>query len=246
MRAMNKKKMIYWTLIVLLAVFVLFTYNEFNGNPISKFAARQVLDQYLEEQYPNREFRITESFYNFKFKEYSFNTVEIGSTDQAGKGPLQYRFSVRGFFQPTVSEDELRYSMLDEKMMERLSREAEEELSQELGRQLQNILEINVNLEVLQGQFPEDISWSKDLMLEEPMYIFIMLESTETGPEEFLQEARLIQDALNTKGYTYSHVNINGKFSVAGAKDERGYLRYAIGFEQDSVLSLRDVSEYNQ
>ncbi|MEI2401073.1 DUF3139 domain-containing protein, partial [Paenibacillus phytohabitans] len=76
---MKKRRIIYSVILGLLVLFVLYLYNETNGNPVSKFFSTKVLENYLEETYPDREFRIEEGFYNFKFSTYDYNVIEIGA-----------------------------------------------------------------------------------------------------------------------------------------------------------------------
>lgn len=243
---MKVKKMIYTALIVILVGFVLFLYNEFNGNPISKFVSKQVLEKYLTEQYPDREFRLREGVYNFKFKEYSYKVIEVGRPDEKGQGPHEYELTVRGFLSPRVSIDEIRYELLDQRLMERLSAEAEEELTLLLGQHVQNIVKIEVGLEVLQGQLQDDVEWNKDIELDEPMNLYIVLNAASATKENILQDANQIQHTLNSAGYDYSYVMINGNiFDVAGyEKVEDSYVKFAVSFAKDSVLKQKDVSEY--
>ncbi len=114
-----KKTTVYAALIVVLSAAVLFLYNAYNGNPLSKVISKGVLGSYLEEMYPEKSLRIEGGFYNFKFGEYEFQVIETGEG-----GPVEYEFKVRGFIKPQVDWDGIYYTHLDEPLMSRLSLEA--------------------------------------------------------------------------------------------------------------------------
>ncbi|MFD2042692.1 DUF3139 domain-containing protein [Ornithinibacillus salinisoli] len=158
---MNKKKFILSILLVVLIGFVLFLYNTFNGNPISKYVSKQVLENYLEETYPEQEFRIEEGFYDFKFGEYLYTVIEIGTADKEGN-VKEHQFRISGFFNPKVKWDGLYYDNLDEQLAKRLSQEAEKEIVPLLSDQVDSIHHIEVHIEVLKGKFDGDVQWSKN------------------------------------------------------------------------------------
>lgn len=238
---MKRKKWIYIVLIIILVVPILFFYNAFNGNPIWKMASESALKDYLKETYPDQEFNIDEGFYNFKFSEYSFKVNKIGVEDQK-----KYEINVRGFFKPTVAFDEIYMDNLDEPLMEKLGNEAAAEL-QTVFKDVNSIVTINVRIEVLKGTYDTSINWSKDLKIEKPIYIDILMDAGNMPREQLLEEMKKMQSHLNTEGYTYDNVNINANlFDGKYGKDDQGYVKYASSFTKDKKLSLKDIEEYNQ
>lgn len=228
----------------MLVVFVLFVYNAFNGNPVSKFYSTNVLEKYLEETYPEREFRLEEGFYNFKFSTYDFNVIEIGDTSGEG-GPKTYDFTVRGFLKPYVNFDPIYMENLDEPLMEKLSTEAQNEIMERLKQSVPSAKSVEVSLEVQKGQYDSDATWSKDMKLEKPISLFIVLDSTKSTKEDILTVAEIIQKVLNDNNYIYEYVTINGNImdetSSEGVKDEMGYVKYYVSFEPSTDIKLKDI-----
>lgn len=85
---MKKKKWPYVIGIILIVGSILFLYTSFNGNPLSKWKAKQIAIEYLNEVYEENEFWYHETNFNFKdnsyFVRYSFSdlysgTIEVGN-----------------------------------------------------------------------------------------------------------------------------------------------------------------------
>lgn len=246
---MKKRKIIYRFIIGLLVLFVFFIYNETNGNPVSKFYSTKVLETYLEEAYPDRNFRIEEGFYNFKFSTYDFDVIEIGHTS-GNNGPNKYEFSVRGFIEPYVYIDSIYIENLDQPLMEKLSEEAQKEITELLKQQVPMVKGIGVSIEVQKGHYDASTNWNKNMKLEKPMSMHIVLDSTQSTKEDVLNETKLIQAVLNEHNYMYEDVTINGNTmddpNVEYVKDDTGYVKYYVTFNKDTILKLKDIEELNQ
>ena len=226
-------------------MFVLYIYNAFNGNPVSKFYSSKVLEQYLEENYSDRDFRIEEGFYNFKFSTYDFNVIEIGNASPNENEPRHYGFTVRGFLKPYVNLDAIYIENLDEPLMGKLSREAESEITNLLKQSVPTVKGIGVSIEVLKGKYDSNTIWNKDLELERPMSLHIVLDSTNSTKEDVFKEAEVIQKVLNENNYTYESVTINGniidKPNAEYRKDDTGYVKYSVSFEKDTDINIKDI-----
>jgi hypothetical protein len=122
---------------------------------------------------------------------------------------------------------------LDEELMERLSEEAEEEILSKLQGEIGSIREIEVYVEVLKGQLGEDVKWSKDLPLDKPINIYLVLDSTKKHKKDVWEAAKNVQQILNEEGYNYE-VNINGKTN-------EDYVKFAVSFLPESTIDLRDI-----
>lgn len=237
---MTKKKLIYSFFIVVLTGGILLLYNAFNGNPISKFLAKKELKTYLAETYPDEEFYIEDGFYNFKFGSYDFNVVLIGEED------AEYEVTLTGFIKPEIWYDDIYDSRLDEPLIEKLSREASEEVLELLEKEVDHIVALDVEIEVSQGTYPKDTSWNKSLTLEKPLNFFIVLDSTTKTKEDTLQSAIAIQTLLNEARYDYERVTINGNILDEEGKEiaDTGYVKYALSFGPNTKLKIKDISDH--
>ncbi|THE14160.1 hypothetical protein E1I69_04935 [Bacillus timonensis] len=242
---MKKRKILYSILLGLLVLFVLYIYNEFNGNPVSKLYSTKILENYLEETYPDREFRVEEGFYNFKFSSYDFNVIEIGATAPNENGPKTYEFNVRGLLKPYVILDSIYTENLDEPLMEKLSAEAQTEIMEILMQSVPTVKGIGVSLEVQKGNYDSNTTWNKDMKLEKPISMHIVLDSTQSTKEDVLTDAQVIQEVLNDNHYSYADVTINGNIiddsNAEYIKDDTGYVKYYVSFEKETDIELKDI-----
>lgn len=240
---MKRKKWLYIILIIVLVVPILFFYNAFNGNPVSKYTSKKSLKSFLAEKYPDQQYHIRDQFYNFKIGGYTFEVVQIGDEQQT-----EYEFEVTGFFKPTVKYDGIYYANLDIPLMEKLSEEAAFELASVLTEKVPKIVDIYVQLEILQGRYEVKTNWTKDLTLEKPMYIHLIMDVTNMNKEEVLAAVVTIQHTLNLENYAYDRVSFNGNIfgTNIDGKDDGGYVKYAIGFNDHSNIALSDIEELKQ
>lgn len=240
---MTWKKWLYIILLVVIIVPILFFYQAFNGNPVSKFASKKSLENFLAEKYPEHEYRIHEGVYNFKISGYSFDVNEIGDPEQT-----TYQFEVTGFLKPKVTLDAIYLGNLDEPLINKLSEEASEELTEVLSEKVPSIMNTYVHIEVSKGKYKENTNWSKDLQLENPISINITVDVTNMTKGDVLEAAKAIQQTLRENNYVYDEVGFNGNMFDENIddKEKRDYLKYWITFDEDSNLTINDVKELDQ
>ncbi|MEC1262743.1 hypothetical protein P9D34_20425 [Bacillus swezeyi] len=239
-----KKKLLSSVLILLLVSFVLAAYNAFNGNPVSKQLSKTALEHYLTDRYPEKNLRIDEGSYNFKFAEYTFEVTDI--SDQKRSEP--YVFSLRGFIKPEVYADGIYDENLNEPLMERLGSEASKEIKTLISKSINNVEDVDVYLEVLKEKIKDDAKWEKSIHLNGPMQIHILLDAANADRESVYNTSKKIHRLLNKEGYDYEYVSINANiFDGEDVKDEDiGYVKYSTSFEKNTDIKLRDVEEENQ
>lgn len=239
------KKPLLIAALVLLIGFVLFLYNGFNGNPLSKFLAENELESYLEETYPNQEFTIDDGFYNFKYGGYEFKVTDVGSAAAEGIAKT-YDFTVSGFIFPKVHYDEIYIENLDERLARVLNNQFVEEISPMILEKVDSLHYIGTHIEVLKGRYPEGTEWSKDLTFEQPMDIFIQLDSTEQTAKDFLSDSIEIKSILDEQGYNYEKLNFNGIAFDSEVKDEHSYyLKFSVSALKDGEIKEKNIEEHN-
>jgi hypothetical protein len=238
------RKIVYAALAAALAGGVLYLYNELNGNPLSKRLAEQTLERYLKEKYPELQTRISDGHYDFKFKRYGFQVTEIGVVREGDGEATRHRFEVGGFWKPAVVLDGIRADRLDLPAMERLGREAAEEIEALLVPDVPQIKRVTVRLELLKGATGEHTAWSKSLPLDRPMQIHLMLDASAMKKRDVLDAAERIRSLLNEAGYDYERVVLNANVMSAGpGKEEYGAVRYAVSFGPND--RAEDVREFD-
>lgn len=241
---LKKRKILFSFMAFILIGLVLFIYDQFNGNPVSKYLATKKLERYLKDTYPDKELRIERGAYNFKDQEYSFQVLE--------KGSVRYFFGVKGYW-PEVYRDGIYEANLDTELMEKIGKEAEEEIQALLAKDVKTLHSVYVYVEFLKGTFPPDTHWNKSMKLEKPIKMHIYLNATHATKEQIFEDTKKIQTILNQNGYNYERVNINanviGDPKLSG-KDiqgqDIGYLKYGIHFTKDEELKIKNMREFNQ
>lgn len=230
---------------VLFIGFVLFLYNGLNGNPVSKFLAKKELESYLEETYPSKELTVNDGLYNFKYGGYEFKVKDIGSAGPRGIAKT-YDFSVYGSIVPKVNYDEIYIENLDERLARVLNNQFVEEISPMILEKVDSLHYIGTHIEVLKGRYPEGTEWSKDLTFEQPMDIFIQLDSTEQTAKDFLSDSIEIKSILDEQGYNYEKLNFNGIAFESEVKDEhRYYLKFSVSSLKDGEIKEKNIEEHN-
>lgn len=234
---MTKRKWIYIALIVIIVVPIVYFYQAFNSDPVSKMRSKATLKSYLVEQYPEQTFQLDNGVYNFKIGGYSYQVLQI-------EGEQEYEFEVTGVWKPTVSYDGLYYDNLDEPLMMKLSEQATAEISDILEQEALTLLTVFVQVEVLNGSYDASTAWHKELVLEKPMHIDIAIDATGKAKADILEVMKSIQARLNDNGYIYDRVVINANETE---QEEDGgeveYVKYYGAFTQDQSIKLRDVEE---
>lgn len=236
---MKKKKWIYLVLIFIIVIPVLFFYNAFNGNPVSKLLSTTVLKDHLAKTYPDKEFHIKDGFYNFKIGGYTYDVVQIGSEND-------YEFEVTGFLKPTISYDGIYYANLDEPLIEKLRKEASKEIAGLLETDVPELLNVDVQMEVLKGKYHAGTNWNKEMKLEKPMYIHIVTDAAGKSKDDVVETMKKIQNTLNENGYTYDFVTINSNVQDKEFtdKDQFGYVKFSGSFTKDQKIKSNNIEQY--
>ena len=85
----------------------------------------------------------------------------------------QYDFTVTGIFNTKVHYDGIYYANQDTRLIKKYEKEAVEELSSLLSKDVPEIIEVNVQMEILKGKYEIESVWNKEFAPEKPMYIYI-------------------------------------------------------------------------
>lgn len=230
----KRRKWPYIIGIIVLLVPLLFLYNAYNGNPISKALAKKTLNKYLEKTYPDDEFRIWDGFYNFKFGEYVYEVSIIGDEAQ-----VKHEFYIGGLFSNEVIYDALHDANLDKILMKKLQKEAERELIVLLKETVPELRRVTVMLEVLKGTYELDTKWDKKMELDQPMHLHMLIHDVSLSKQAFYEAAQFIQTTLNEENYNYEFIEIDGNTT-----NEAGdIVRYYVVFNKHDEVKINNIVE---
>lgn len=238
-----------WLLIIAATVlvgFVLFMYISFNGNFISKMIAKNTVSNYLEDKYEENEYVLKDGGYDFKFGTYYFTYVLKGEQQS-----WNYSIEVGPSLLPTnIRFEDLDYDSEDEAMSSRFSLAGEQYIKDVLLKDVVPISELGYYVDVPKNLFPADQEWTKTL--EKPLMPSISLDVVDENQtkEQFLAQAKKIQQALNKDKVTYESVRVSLTREFDNTDNEKpGYAPiyyegiYSIEFKPKDELTIKMVRD---
>ncbi|MGN7477067.1 hypothetical protein ACTHOQ_04355 [Solibacillus silvestris] len=220
---------------------VLFGYNEFNGNFISKQIAKSTLKDYLSEHYPDADFQFDKGFYNFKFNAYTFDVTFYESPNN-----WTYTFEVGPKYLPnTIQTKTMHYDSRDETK----SNDWSDQGSQYVKELLTAFPIGNIYYSIdVPNQFPQT-EWAPavNVIVAPSISIEFPLYKGETE-EEFLNTVQEIQAALDRDEIRYDTVSVymDEKMDNRDGKKE-GYAsiyyqrKYSLQFQGNSPITLDNI-----
>ncbi|RXZ82545.1 hypothetical protein EBB07_10795 [Paenibacillaceae bacterium] len=246
-----KKRWFFSGLLVLIVLFIAWAYNDLNGNPLTKYLSTKTLERHLAANYPDRELRIKEGIFSFKFKEYEFEVIELGtskvSTDfPKDSQPAAYTFTLRGWWNPKVRNDGLHNTLLDEPLMNRINSALTEELTQLLRGNGLDVMELYAGIEILKGELAADAEWDRTRKLKSKLSIILHLNAEGQSREDTLASFQSIQQLLNKEGYDYESVAAHSNLPMVGKTSGimPGQEKFGSRFTPDQQLKLKDIRAY--
>ncbi len=220
---------------------VLFGYNEFNGNFISKKMAKNTLEHYLEEQYGDIRYQVDKGFYNFKFDTYDFDVTFYEDALN-----WTYSFEVGPKIVPTTIQTiTMHYDSKDDSLSTAWSEQGSRYIKELLAGL--PVGAISYYIEIPRNFTEAKWSPTIDVLIAPSISIDCSLYKGESK-EEFLQTAKEIQTRLNTDGINYDHVflSMDAKFDNRDGKKE-GYApiyyerKYSVQFTPNKEVTLEDI-----
>lgn len=235
------KKKLALVFAVLITGFVLFGYNEFNGNFISKQIAKSTLKDHLDEQYHTLRYDLGKGKYNFKFSVYTFDVILSEGTNYA-----TYTFEVGPKYIPTtIQAAMIHYDSMDEEK----TYAWRDEGSAYVKALLADVPIGDVSYSVDVPKEFAHTAWSPNVPVPIAPTISIQfpLYKGETK-EQFIEQIQAIQTALNADGIRYDSVfaYMDQKFDNRDGHKE-GYApiyyetKYRIQFEKDSSITTAAI-----
>lgn len=222
------KKIMLLVLIVLISVIVIL-YNLFNGNFIGRAITKSRITKYIEKTYPNKDFEVYDVFFDFKFGRYS---AKVQSKEEG------LDFCIEDWKNGRVYDEYKESSYLEDLDLERRFSKT---VSEELERELKDILSLDINnpkgdflfvdIIVKQGKYRDrTIKYNKD------MDDFMSIEISVKDKEKAILVAKRMKEILREKNYNGLKV-----FSVNYFEND---IPYFIALESEDLNSNKSVEEF--
>ncbi|WP_407371404.1 hypothetical protein [Carnobacterium sp.] len=226
-----KKRLIYSVIAISLIAIVVFAYIKMNGNPIEKNKSKESLEEFLEQTYPEMDYKIKRSAeYGWVDGTFRFNVV---TKDSIGVEST-YPFDVSAYEPYEVFSDTIHLSKIDKEASEKLNTEAEQYILALLKEKVPEIDGVSTDVEVY-GNVAED--WTPQLKTPKPIHIMIGLEKTDLTKEQMLEQSKTIQQQLNDESIDYYIAEI-GYHNFVNGEEIYDY----ISFTPDQKLTIEDVN----
>ena len=226
-----KKKIIYSVIAILLIAAVVFAYIQMNGNPIDKNKAKESLEGFLEQTYPDMDYEIKRSAeYGWTDGTYLFTVVK--------KDPIgvetTYMFYVSAFEPYEVFSDTIHESSIDKETSEKLNAEAEMYILALLQEKVPQVDQVDTDVEVYNNVAEE---WTPQLKTPKPILIMLEIEKGDLTKQKMLEQSKAMQKLLNDESIDYYLAEVGYRSMVDGEED----FEY-VSFTPEQELTMNDVN----
>ena len=225
-----KKKIVYSVIAISLIAAVVFAYIQMSGNPIEKNKAKESLEAFLEQTYPDMDYEIKRSAkYGWVDGTFRFKVVE--------KEPIgvetTYMFDVSAFEPYEILGDTIHVSNIDKEASKNLNAEAERYILALLKNEVPEIDGVSTDVEVYSNEAAE---WKPQLKTPKPIHIMTEIEKGDSTKEQMLQQSKAIQQQLNGESIDY-HLAEVGYLSIVEGEEMYDY----VSFTPEQEVTINDV-----
>lgn len=234
---MTWKKWMYLIIAFAITGYILFFYISFNGNPISKVIAKNHAIDYLEEYYPDKNYSVKDSGYNFKDKSYYFYYIVNEKNDQV------YNYTIEigtGLKPDQIVYHSLRYDSEDVDMSSTFS-EAGTSYVKKMLQEANLDSDVYYYVQVPLGYLDSDTRWDPKIELPVNASIHVYTQQSFTSKKEFLHYAESVKEALN--GVLYSELHIENAISETKDGVETISTLYKASLQHGQKPALQDIWE---
>ena len=228
---MLKKKIIYILIAASLIAIVIGIYIKADGSPYKISKARDSLKSYLVKTYPEKDLTIK------WYVKYSSNNEDI-RFEVLEKEPLgvetTYKFNVHSYEPYDVFIDTIHETSIDKKISQKLNKQAEQ-YPETRTKKVPELHIVATDIEV----YNNDVKvWTPKLKTQRPFLIMTEIEKDDLTKEQMLQQAKAIQQQLNSESIDYHLAEVGYSVMVNGEKSFDEY----VSFTLQQKLMIKDVN----
>jgi len=225
-----KKKIIYSIIIASLIAVVLGIYMKVGGNPYEKNKAKESLEEYLEQTYPDMDYKIMgfAKYVNID-ESYRFKVLKKGSLGVE----TTYIFDVHRYKPYEVFNDTIHKSSVDKATSKKLNAQAEQYIKSLLQKKVPEINGVSTDVEV----YNNDVTaWTPKLKTPKPILIMLEIEKGNLTNEQIFQQGKTIQQQLNEESIDYYLAEVGYHASVNGEE-----MYDYVSFTPHQKITIKDV-----
>lgn len=225
-----KKKIIYGMIAILLIAGVVFAYIQMSGNPFEKNRAKESLETFLDQAYPDMDYEIKRSAdYGWTDATFRFTVME---TEAIGV-ETAYEYNVSAIEPYEILGDTIHFSKIDKEASKKLNTEAEQYILALLQKKVPEVGRVATDVEVYDKQ---DEEWTPQTKTPKSILIMLEIEKGDLSKEQMLQQSREIQKQLNSESIDYYLAEV-GYHSVVDGEEIYDYT----SFTPEQELTIDDV-----
>ena len=226
-----KKKIIYSVIAISLIAAIVFAYMQMSGNKTGKYKAKESLEEFLEQTYPDMEYEIKRSVgYGWTDETYEFNVVVKDSVAVE----TTYRFYVSGIEPYEVYGDTIHESKIEKDASKKLNAEAEQYILTLLQKKIPQVDSVDTDVEVYNKVAEE---WTPKMKTPKPIHIMLEIEKSNLTKKQIVQQCKIIQELLNDESIDYYTTEV-GYRSMVNGEENYEYVSFTPGKE----LTLNDLN----
>ncbi|MGE7603392.1 hypothetical protein ACQKL5_13025 [Peribacillus sp. NPDC097675] len=226
-----KKKIIYGVIAILLIAAIVFAYMQMSGNKAGKYKAKESLEEFLEQTYPDMDYEIKRSVgYGWTDETYDFNVVVKDSV----AAETTYRFYVSGIEPYEVYSDTIHESKIEKETSKKLNAEAEQYILKLLQEKVPQVEYVDTDVEVYNKVAEE---WTPQMKTPKPIHIMLEIEKGELTKQQMVQQCMIIQELLNEKSIDYYTTEVGYRSMVNGEENYE-----FVSFTPGKKLTINDLN----
>lgn len=226
-----KQKILYSVIAVLLIAVLVFAYLQMSGNTMDKHKAKESLETFLQQNYPDMDYEIKQSVrYGWTDGTYLFEVVKKESIAVE----TTYSFYVSAFEPYEVFSDTIHESNIDKEASHKLNTEAEQYILHLLQEKVPQVGSVDTDVKVYNNVAE---AWTPQLKTPKPMLIMLSIEKGDLTKEQMLQQCKAMQELLNNASINYYLTEV-GYRSVENGEENYAY----VSFTPDQELTLDDLN----
>lgn len=213
-----------------IVVILLLIVNEFTSNPYAKYRAKVKLETYLNENYPESSFKVTNGRFERKENNYDFKVTNKFKTEET------YAFEIENGDDYTILQDQIKENEYDEEASKRLSLEASNSLKSIVEMEVPSVKSVTVNLKVPKRTDGKSYAqWNPDFdTTNEVSGAKILMDVDVTGlnDKDMYAITTKIYSILQKQNINYSTTVVTG-YKVAGDIGEKTWdYEYKMEFDK--------------
>lgn len=208
----NKRKVILSVILVMILGGLFAINSAFKGNPIGKFMMRITANEYLKDNYSDKDFFVQEVYYDFKSSNYGANIESKSeniyfSIQKRGSGEIYDEYK-----EAWPLEDTRLQVLCEEELTKEFNSKVPEDIKEKVGN-------LRFFYKIEQEKYGKNQAFTKDL--DDPVYALV--DFSNISDDEFIENVNIARDLILSLGIK------NLQFmEFAGTNDTKDFSRLSI------------------